>query len=100
MSLIRPAEQPSLDLEQAAHFLTTFGKMLAKASPIDQKRFFRTVLEEVYVENRKIVAIRPKPNYYDLLRLSLVRPNGANLTTYTRHRALGRPAGAEPARAR
>ncbi len=76
LSLIRPAEQPSLDLEQAAYFLTTFGKMLAKASPIDRKRFFRTVLEEVYVENRKIVAIRPKSNYYDLLCMSAVRPNG------------------------
>ena len=56
--------------------MTDFGRVLAKASPLDRKRFFRTVLEDVYVENRKIVAIRPKPNYYDLLCMSAVRPNG------------------------
>ena len=38
--------------------------------------FYRTVLEQVVVKNRQVVAIRPKPHFYDLLRLSGVRPNG------------------------
>lgn len=50
-----------------AHLLNDFGQELDSASPIRREQFYRTVLDKAFVKNRKIVAIRPKPNYYDLL---------------------------------
>ncbi len=51
-------------------------QLLAQATPEEQRVFYQTVLSEVFVINKKIVAIRPKPNYSELIRRSLVRPNG------------------------
>jgi hypothetical protein len=76
-----PCVQPKFEIKEAAKLLTTFGKVLDNANVQEKKVFFRTVLDEVGVNNRKIVAIRPKPNYYDLLSMSDVRPNGVGCTS-------------------
>ena len=76
LAQLNPVIQPQIDLEEAARLLTTFGATLAQATASERKVFYRTVLEQVVVKNRQVVAIRPKPHFYDLLRLSGVRPNG------------------------
>ena len=50
--------------------------VLVKAAGEERKQLLHAVLDDMYVRNKKIVAIRPKPNYYDLLSMSPVRPNG------------------------
>ena len=67
LARLQPIVQSQFEIEEAAKLLNTFGRMIAQASPEDRKAFFRTVLEEVVVENREIVEICPKPNFYDLL---------------------------------
>ena len=76
LAQLQPAVQPALNVQEAARLLQSYGGLIKQATSEEQKTFFATVLSEVFVENKKIVAIRPRPNYYDLLRLSLVRPNG------------------------
>ena len=65
-----------VDLQQAAGLLETYEPLLSQATPSERRLFFSAVLSDVYVENKQIVAIRPKPVYYDLLCMSGVRPNG------------------------
>lgn len=67
LARLQPVKQSKVDIEAAAKLLTTFGRVLSQATPQEQKVFLRTVLEEVVIKNKQIVAIRPKPNYYDLL---------------------------------
>jgi hypothetical protein len=67
LTRLKPATDSKLDIEAAAKLLTTFGRVLSQATLQEQKAFFRTVLQEVVVKNKKIVALRPKPNDYDLL---------------------------------
>lgn len=67
LSKTQPLAQPKFEIEEAVKLLTTFGNVLPQATAQEKKVFFRTVLSEVVVKNKKIVAIRPKPNYYDLL---------------------------------
>jgi len=50
--------------------------VLVKAAGEERKQLLHAVLDDMYVRNKKIVAIRPKPNYYALLSMSPVRPNG------------------------
>jgi DNA invertase Pin-like site-specific DNA recombinase len=73
-SQIQPVQ--TADLQEASKLLETFGTVLAKATSSEQKQFFHTVLQDVYVENKKVVAIRPKPIYYNLMCMSPADPTG------------------------
>jgi hypothetical protein len=74
LAQLRPVE--GLDIAQAAELLETLGGVLAEATDEERKSFFQTVLDEVYVKNKKVVAVRPKPNYYNLLCMSPADPTG------------------------
>ena len=67
LTKLQPAAQPVLDLQETVRLLQTYGGVLNRANDTEKKAFFAAVLSEVFVKNKKIVALRPKPNYYDLL---------------------------------
>jgi hypothetical protein len=49
---------------------------LAQATPSELKQFFHAVLQHVYVENKEVVAIRPKPIYDNLMCMPPADPTG------------------------
>ena len=65
---------PKLAQQYAALILQ--NGVLADANDQERKGLFHTVLDEIYVKNKKVVAIRPKPNYYNLLCMSPADPTG------------------------
>jgi hypothetical protein len=71
---LRPTS--TIDIDQAAAYLQTFRHLLDRATPHEQKLLFHSVFDQVYIKQKKVVAIRPKPNYYDLLRMSRADPTG------------------------
>jgi len=73
-SKIEPVE--TVDLDEARKLLETLGSTLAKATALERQQLFREILQDVYVEHKKVVAIRPKPNYYNLLCMSPADPTG------------------------
>ena len=73
---LRQIPPSAVDLDQTAGLLTTLGQTLDKATDQERKLYFGSVLDEVYVKQKKIVAVRPKPAYYDLLRMSAADPTG------------------------
>jgi hypothetical protein len=66
----------AVDLEQAAALLTTLRQTVGQATDYERRLFFGSVLDEVYLEQKEIVATQPKPAYYDLLRMSPADPTG------------------------
>jgi len=44
--------------------------LLATATDEERRLFFQTVLQDLFVDNKKVMAIRPKPDYHNLLSLS------------------------------
>ena len=64
------------DLEKAEEFLKDYSSLLATATDEERRLFFQTVLQEVFVDKKKVVAVRPKPNYHNLLRLSKAGATG------------------------
>ena len=60
----------------STYFAATFN------GPITASR-----LQDVYVEHKKVVAIRPKPNYYNLLCMSPADPTGVQFSADNRRRA-------------
>ena len=75
------------DLDEARHLLESMSSTLAGATPTELQEFFKTVLQDVYVEHKKVVAIRPKPNYYNLLCMSPADPTGVQFSADNRRRA-------------
>ena len=78
-SQTRTVEPP--DIGKAAEFLKNYASLLATASDEERQLFFHTVLLEVFVDKKKVVAIRPKPNYHNLLRLSKAGATGVENAT-------------------
>ncbi len=74
LAQLRPVE--TVHIEQAVDLLQTLGTVLDQSTDDEQKQFFQAVLDEVLVRNKKVVAVRPKPNYYNLLRMSRADPTG------------------------
>ncbi len=74
LAQLRPAD--TVDVEKAAEVLQSLGRLLHKANERETKQFFQLVMDEAFVRNKKVVAIRPKPDYYDLLCMSLADPTG------------------------
>lgn len=74
LAQIKPTAVQHIDVEQAATLLENFGKVIKQATDVEKKLFFNSVLDAVYVNNKKVVAIRPKPNFYDLLMMSPADP--------------------------
>jgi hypothetical protein len=96
LAQIQPAAKPEVNLQRAIELLETLGRAVEHATDAERKQLFAAVLSAAYVENKKIVAVRPRPNYYDLLMMSPVRPNGDIHTTYKQNCGLGRRAGDKP----
>ena len=43
------------------------GTVFARATGEERKRIVQTIFEAVYVKDKEVAAVRPKPGYYDLL---------------------------------
>lgn len=60
-------ENQDVDLDEAIESLRSMGNALRLGNDGERKQLFQTVLDEVYVKDKKVVAIRPKPKFYNLL---------------------------------
>ena len=54
--------------------LQTYCGVLAEASDAEKRQFLQPILDDVYIKDKQVIAIRSKPDYYDLLSTSPAVP--------------------------
>lgn len=73
---LQPVSKTDFDVDAGIELLSQMATALTSVPPEDRKQLYRTVLDEVVVKRHEVVGLRPKPGFYDLIRLSAVRSNG------------------------
>ena len=64
-------EDRKFDLDQAAQLLGEFCRAWSQASPEQKQKIARLIFEEIWVENKQIVAIRPRPVFQQFFALDV-----------------------------
>ena len=69
LARLKPAEDKKFDLDQAARLLGEFCRAWSRANPEQQQKIARLVFEEIWVENKQVVAIKPRPVFEQFFAL-------------------------------
>ena len=65
LSSLQPVTDPSLI--DAGELLSDFSRIWRLANPEERKRLLRASLEAAYIEKSAITAVKPRPEFYDLI---------------------------------
>jgi site-specific DNA recombinase len=68
---LKPAEDNKADLRNAAELLGRFCEAWAIADLEQKRKIARLIFEEIWVENKKVVTVRPRPQFTGFFTLDL-----------------------------
>jgi len=69
LAQLKPVEDEKFDMEQAAQLLGEFCSAWARATAEQKQKIARLIFEEIWVENKQVVAIKPRPVFEQFFAL-------------------------------
>ena len=69
LAQLKPAEDKKFDLDQAAQLLGEFCRAWSQANLEQKRKIARLIFEEIWVENKQVVAIKPRPVFQQFFAL-------------------------------
>lgn len=67
MARLRLPCDPAIDLKRAAHLLDDIPALWQQANDQERARLVSTVFENIWIENKQIIGIEPKPAFYEVM---------------------------------
>ena len=71
LASLKPAEDRKIDLRNAAELLGRFCQAWTFADLEQKRKIARLIFEEIWVDNKKVVAVRPRPQFVGFFTLDL-----------------------------
>ena len=70
LQLLTPPEEKSKVLDQLAEFLRNVSKVWKEADQNQRNRFSRQLFQEIWVKDKQVVAVKPRPELETFFQMS------------------------------